>query len=365
MKKSAGKMSLIVLCAFILAAMATCAIAEDTYTVTVNGTVVSFPDQQPYVKNDRVMVPVRAPMEAMGVAVSWNNTEQSATMVKGDITAVFTVGSSSYTVNGEALTMDVAPEIVVDRVAFPIRYCAEAMGGTATYNDKTKTVAIVTNDVPLTGKVIDTTVADSGKSIDMMAGDVLTITLDSNSSTGFLWAFKANPDESCIQVKETYIDPPTDAVGTAGQQKWTITAAKPGTVGIEIGYARPWEHATLENTFTLTLNITAAPEAVEYTIGDSGKIATLKMGEEMTLALESNPSTGFFWAFTQSPDANILTYSDVQFEPAPASPGSPGTDRWLFTPVAPGTTTFELAYAQPGSTATPDKFMSMTVIVTE
>jgi hypothetical protein len=41
---------------------------------------------------------------------------------------IFTIGSSTYTVNGQAQTMDVAPYIENGRTMLPVRYAAEALG---------------------------------------------------------------------------------------------------------------------------------------------------------------------------------------------------------------------------------------------
>jgi len=56
--------------------------------VKVDGQYVTFPDQKPYQKpyinaEDRTMVPVRAPMEALGCRVEWNNTDKKAFIMKG------------------------------------------------------------------------------------------------------------------------------------------------------------------------------------------------------------------------------------------------------------------------------------------
>lgn len=104
-----------------------------TITVLANGKTVYFPDQQPYIENSRVMVPLRAPLEAMGCSVSWNADKQQVTIrsinALGKFEAVFIIGSTTYTVNGKTQApMDVAPEIKGDRIALPIRYAANAVG---------------------------------------------------------------------------------------------------------------------------------------------------------------------------------------------------------------------------------------------
>lgn len=115
--------------------------------VTIDGKYVSFPDQKPYIdKNNRTLVPVRAPMEQMGCTVDWDNNTRQAIIEKNGIKAVFTIDSKTYTVNGVKKTMDTQAVITNSRTAFPIKYAAEAMGATVGWDDKTYTVLITTDN---------------------------------------------------------------------------------------------------------------------------------------------------------------------------------------------------------------------------
>jgi len=115
--------------------------------VTVDGQVVSFSDQEPYIDSaSRTMVPVRAPMEAMGCVVSWDENAQQAIIKKDNTTAIFTINNQSYTINNKAKTMDTKAVIVNDRTAFPIRFAAEAMGATVGWDKDTYTVIITTKN---------------------------------------------------------------------------------------------------------------------------------------------------------------------------------------------------------------------------
>ncbi len=86
-------------------------------------------DVAPYIKDDRSFVPVRYLGENMlGATVVWNEGEQTVLLKKGAVEVVLTIGSKTYTVNGEAKSADVAPEIVDSRTFLPARYVAEAFG---------------------------------------------------------------------------------------------------------------------------------------------------------------------------------------------------------------------------------------------
>lgn len=86
-------------------------------------------DAAPYVADGRTMVPIRALTETFGAEVNYDNDARTVTIVDGDTTIVMTIGETTYTVNGEEQTMDVAPVIGSgDRTYVPVRFVAEALG---------------------------------------------------------------------------------------------------------------------------------------------------------------------------------------------------------------------------------------------
>ena len=92
----------------------------------VNNKVVAG-DAAPYVADSRTMVPIRALSETFGAKVDFK--DNVVTIVDGDTTVVMTIGETTYTINDEEKTMDVAPVIGSgDRTYVPIRFVAEALG---------------------------------------------------------------------------------------------------------------------------------------------------------------------------------------------------------------------------------------------
>lgn len=106
------------------------------------GGVAKVMDVAPYIKNDRTYVPMRYMGEALGAEVVWDDAARTVTLTKDDTTVVFTIGSTTYTVNGEAKTADVAPEIANDRAMLPARFVAEAFGAVVGWDASTQTVLI-------------------------------------------------------------------------------------------------------------------------------------------------------------------------------------------------------------------------------
>lgn len=110
---------------------------------------------------------------------------------------------------------------------------ASACSGSASRDSSsTKTTTTIDN-----GKVVSA----SGP-IALEVGERATIELEANPTTGFQWAFAAEPDDAVVRViSDTYVAPATAAVGTGGQQTIVIEGVAAGSTTIELAYGRPWE----------------------------------------------------------------------------------------------------------------------------
>lgn len=98
----------------------------------------------------------------------------------------------------------------------------------------------------------DTT--NSGKDITMAAGDTLTITLESNITTGYSWNENANIGDVTViqQTGHKYQPPAVTIPGAGGFEIWNLKALKVGHSTISMEYRRPFEpNAAPANTFTL------------------------------------------------------------------------------------------------------------------
>ena len=108
---------------------------------TVNG-ITKTADAVPAVNNSRTYVPYRLVAEAFNARVQWDATTKQVTISDGGITIVMTVGSKSYTVNGETRQMDAEAYINNGRTMTPIRFIAEALGAKVDWNTQNKVVTI-------------------------------------------------------------------------------------------------------------------------------------------------------------------------------------------------------------------------------
>lgn len=119
------------------------ACAQDTVSVQLDGEAVRF-DTAPRIIGDRVMLPVRAVFEAMGMTVDWDEATQTAIGVKGHRRIFLTLGSTTAWVNDLPYTLDVPPQTVDDRTLVPMRFVAESLGYVVNWYEPTQTVYIET-----------------------------------------------------------------------------------------------------------------------------------------------------------------------------------------------------------------------------
>lgn len=82
-------------------------------------------DTPAYIKGGRTFVPVRFVAESLGAVVEWDASTSTATIKSEEAVIKLTEKKRTMYVNGKAVEMDVAPEIVGTRLCVPIRYIAE------------------------------------------------------------------------------------------------------------------------------------------------------------------------------------------------------------------------------------------------
>ncbi len=110
-------------------------------SVVLNGQTMHF-DVPPIITADRVLVPVRFVAERMGATVTWNQEKQEVTIKKDGTTILFTINQHQITVNGTASPLDAPPIVMDNRTLMPIRAVVEALGGQIEWNNDTRTVSI-------------------------------------------------------------------------------------------------------------------------------------------------------------------------------------------------------------------------------
>ena len=95
----------------------------------------------------------------------------------------------------------------------------------------------------------------AGKEVEIVAGGSLTVTLESNPTTGFQWELAGISDEAVLElIDQEFVAPETALVGAGGKELWTFKVLNEGVSEISMEYRRPWEEG-IEPAETLTLTV--------------------------------------------------------------------------------------------------------------
>lgn len=120
--------------------------ANNEPSVYLNGEKMTF-DVNPFIENDRTLVPMRAIFEAVGADVQWDEETQTvvAAREKGGQTTFVTlqIGSNAF-VNSEEKELDVPAKIVNDRTFVPLRFVVESLGEKVEWDNENYSVVITT-----------------------------------------------------------------------------------------------------------------------------------------------------------------------------------------------------------------------------
>lgn len=113
----------------------------------------------------------------------------------------------------------------------------------------------------------------AAKSITPPAGaevseDTLTVTLEENPTTGYLWKLVIGTEGILKLQSDTYTPTKTSdqVVGSGGNHSWVFKGVSKGETVLTFKYFRPWEK---EDTATETRTYTV-------TVADDGKITSVK-----------------------------------------------------------------------------------------
>ena len=96
-------------------------------SVLLNGERLVF-DVAPIIVENRTLVPFRAIFEALDMDVDWNDDTRTAIGTSDNITIELPIDSTTATVNGEAVALDVPAMLYNARTMVPLRFIAESTG---------------------------------------------------------------------------------------------------------------------------------------------------------------------------------------------------------------------------------------------
>ena len=105
---------------------------------------------------------------------------------------------------------------------------------------------------------VQVTDADNGKQITVKPGDVMTVTLVSNPTTGYSWQVMEIDNTILIQVGEPEYEqsPGSEGlVGAGGTETFRFKVVGAGKTTLGLGYMRPWESLPPIETFSVTIRV--------------------------------------------------------------------------------------------------------------
>ena len=129
--------------------------SETSITVLLNGEPVTF-DAQPEILAGTTFVPLRSIFEQLGAEVEWNQQRQEALLTSGREEICLKVGSKVAIRNTEVSTLTDVPYLKEDRVMVPLRYLSESLGYDVTWNPETRTAEIRSPQSDVSGSAGET-----------------------------------------------------------------------------------------------------------------------------------------------------------------------------------------------------------------
>jgi hypothetical protein len=179
--------------------------AESPIKLIIDGKKITS-DVDPYISNDRTLVPIRVVAEELDSVVEWDNDNRAVHISKEDVHIVLRIDSYlvEYTNDNETTytMIDVAPQITEDRTFVPIRLISNALGVGIEWNNDERAVYINSSkssevmpffDVKISSvksgqTITGTTDLYTSNGAPAGAKEIKYLLLDSNTAKGFVVA---------------------------------------------------------------------------------------------------------------------------------------------------------------------------------
>lgn len=142
--------------ALLIAAAATASMAVSAFAATpsvyLNGEKMTF-DADPFIENDRTLVPVRAIFEACGATVAWDQAYYTVIGTKNTTdeqgaqklsTVILQIDNTTAFVDTKPVELEVPAKVVQDRTFVPLRFIADSLGADVDWNQDELRVDITT-----------------------------------------------------------------------------------------------------------------------------------------------------------------------------------------------------------------------------
>jgi len=128
-----------------------------------------------------------------------------------------------------------------------------------------------------------------------------------------------------------------------------------------IGLVAGCSSSTPSKSSTTTPSSSTSKTNKTYTKADTN--ISVNVGEEFTIQLESNASTGYSWQLTGPLSPAVVKVRNSYIPGASNVAGAPGIERWVFKGVSKGDAVILLQYMPPGTGGTPGETVNISVTV--
>lgn len=107
--------------------------------------------------------------------------------------------------------------------------------------------------------------------------------------------------------------------------------------------------------WSLVLLVTACHSSAVVRMPHPGGPLEVAKGEQLTITLDANPTTGFEWQLATPLNEKVVTQVGHEYQRSDtAAVGAGGSDVWTFKAVGTGSTTIVLEYRRPWEKDMPD-----------
>lgn len=122
---------------------------------------------------------------------------------------------------------------------------------------------------------------------------------------------------------------------------------------------------TMTGLCLMLLLVMSACNGGERIPTDPSQPIEVEAGEEFTIVVDSNVTTGFEWRLVEdTPNEAVVEFVSQEYEPdEPITTGSGGVDIWTFRAVAPGETEIKLGHFPPDGSDEPHTVHTYAVVV--
>lgn len=105
-------------------------------------------------KNNRVLIPIRAVSQNMGIDVKWNQFQKTAQLTKGETVITLAVQFKRALVNQDRVDFDAPVELIQNTTYVPLRFVSQTMGADVKWDQKTKEATVILDGKQVVVKLI-------------------------------------------------------------------------------------------------------------------------------------------------------------------------------------------------------------------